>query len=38
LQKAVNKIIANGVYDNILLKWGLQAGAVEKSVVNAASN
>ncbi|CAB4626528.1 MAG: transporter substrate-binding domain-containing protein [Actinobacteria bacterium] len=38
LQKAVNKIIANGVYDNILLKWGLQPGAVEKSLVNAAGN
>jgi hypothetical protein len=38
LQKAVNKIIANGVYDNILLKWGLQTGAVEKSLVNAAGN
>jgi len=38
LQKAVNKIIANGVYDNILLKWGLQTGAVKKSLVNAAIN
>jgi polar amino acid transport system substrate-binding protein len=38
LQKAVNKIIANGVYDNILLKWGLQSGAVKKSFVNAAIN
>jgi polar amino acid transport system substrate-binding protein len=36
LQKAVNKIIANGVYDNILLKWDLQAGSIGKSIINGA--
>ena len=36
LNKAMNELIANGVYDNILLKWGLNAGAIEKSVINSA--
>ena len=38
VQAAVNYLIGNGVYTQILTKWGLQAGAVTTSVVNGATS
>jgi polar amino acid transport system substrate-binding protein len=36
VQAAVNLLISNGVYNQILTKWGLQAGAVTTATVNGA--
>ena len=36
VQAAVNLLISNGVYTQILTKWGLQAGAVTTATVNGA--
>ncbi len=36
VQAAVNLLISNGVYTQILAKWGLQAGAVTQASVNGA--
>jgi polar amino acid transport system substrate-binding protein len=33
---AMKKLIANGVYINILKKWGIQRGAITKPVINGA--
>lgn len=38
VQQAVNALIANGVYSQILTKWGVQAGAVTSSVINGATS
>ncbi|HZM55245.1 MAG TPA: ABC transporter substrate-binding protein [Acidimicrobiales bacterium] len=38
VQAAVNALIANGVYNQILTKWGVQSGAVTSSVVNGATS
>jgi len=38
VQAAVNLLISNGVYTQILTKWGLQAGAVTTATVNGASS
>jgi polar amino acid transport system substrate-binding protein len=38
VQAAVNALIANGVYSQILTKWGVQAGAVTSSVINGATS
>ena len=38
VQAAVNLLISNGVYNQILTKWGLQAGAVPTASVNGASS
>ncbi len=38
VQAAVTSLIGNGVYTQILAKWGLQAGAVTTSVVNGATS
>jgi polar amino acid transport system substrate-binding protein len=38
VQAAVNALIANGVYKEILTKWGVQAGAVTRSVINGATS
>jgi polar amino acid transport system substrate-binding protein len=38
VQSAVNYLIGNGVYTQILTKWGVQSGAVTKSVVNGATS
>ncbi len=38
VQAAVNLLIANGVYTQILTKWGVQSGAVTTSVVNGATS
>jgi polar amino acid transport system substrate-binding protein len=38
VQAAVNALIANGVYTQILTKWGVQAGAVTSSVINGATS
>jgi len=38
VQAAVNALIANGVYNQILTKWGVQSGAVTKSVINGATS
>ena len=38
VQAAVNLLISNGVYNQILTKWGLQAGAVTTATVNGASS
>jgi len=38
VQGAVNQLIANGVYTQILTKWGVQAGAVTSSVINGATS
>ena len=38
VQAAVNLLISNGVYNQILTKWGLQAGAVTTASVNGASS
>jgi polar amino acid transport system substrate-binding protein len=38
VQAAVNLLIANGVYKQILDKWGVQAGAVTTSSINSATS
>jgi len=38
VQSAVNFLIGNGVYTQILTKWGVQGGAVTSSVVNGATS
>ena len=38
VQAAVNALIANGVYGQILTKWGVQSGAVTSSVINGAAS
>jgi polar amino acid transport system substrate-binding protein len=38
VQAAVNYLIGNGVYGQILTKWGVQSGAVTSSVVNGATS
>jgi polar amino acid transport system substrate-binding protein len=35
---AVNALIANGVYSQILTKWGVQSGAITTSTVNGATS
>ena len=34
VQAAVNALIADGVYNQILTKWGLQSGAVATATIN----
>jgi polar amino acid transport system substrate-binding protein len=38
VQQAVNLLIGNGVYAQILAKWGVQSGAVTSSLVNGATS
>jgi polar amino acid transport system substrate-binding protein len=38
VQAAVNYLIGNGVYSQILTKWGVQSGAVTSSVINGATS
>jgi polar amino acid transport system substrate-binding protein len=38
VKAAVNLLISNGVYKQILTKWGVQAGAVTTSVINGATS
>jgi polar amino acid transport system substrate-binding protein len=38
VQAAVNELIGNGVYNQILTKWGVQSGAVTASVINGATS
>jgi polar amino acid transport system substrate-binding protein len=38
VQGAINQLIANGVYTQILTKWGVQSGAVTSSVINGATS
>ena len=38
VQAAVNYLIGNGVYTQILTKWGVQSGAVTSSVINGATS
>ncbi len=38
VQSAVNFLIANGVYHQILTKWGIQAGAVTSALINSATS
>ncbi len=38
VQAAVNYLIGNGVYSQILTKWGVQSGAVTASVINGATS
>jgi polar amino acid transport system substrate-binding protein len=38
VQSAVNLLIGNGVYTQILAKWGVQSGAVTTSVINGATS
>jgi polar amino acid transport system substrate-binding protein len=38
VQSAVNYLIANGVYNKILTKWGVQAGAVTAATINSATS
>jgi polar amino acid transport system substrate-binding protein len=38
VQGAINLLIANGVYTQILTKWGVQSGAVTSSVLNGATS
>ena len=38
VQAAVNYLIGNGIYTQILTKWGVQAGAVTSSVINGATS
>ncbi len=38
VQAAVNELIGNGVYNQILTKWGVQSGAVTSSVINGATS
>ncbi len=36
IQDAINKLIATGVYQKILARWGLQSGAITQATVNQA--
>jgi polar amino acid transport system substrate-binding protein len=38
VQSAINYLIGNGVYTQILTKWGVQSGAVTSSVINGATS
>ncbi|MER5350845.1 ABC transporter substrate-binding protein [Kitasatospora sp. NPDC002551] len=38
VQGAVQSLIADGTYKQILAKWGVEAGAIEKSEINAAKS
>ena len=38
VQAAVNYLISNGVYGQILAKWGVQSGAIASSVINGATS
>ncbi len=38
VQAAVNYLISNGVYHQILTKWGVQSGAVSSSAINGATS
>jgi polar amino acid transport system substrate-binding protein len=38
VQAAVNYLIGNGIYTQILTKWGVQSGAVTSSVINGATS
>jgi len=38
LQKAVQVMIDNGTYKQILTKWGVEAGAIDKATINAATD
>ena len=38
VQGAVNALIANGVYNQILTKWGLQSGATATATINGATS
>jgi polar amino acid transport system substrate-binding protein len=38
VQKAVTLLISNGIYKQILTKWGVQSGAVTTSVINGATS
>ena len=38
VQSAINLLIANGVYKQILTKWGVQSGAVASSAINGATS
>jgi polar amino acid transport system substrate-binding protein len=38
VQAAVNYLIGNGVYTQILNKWGVQSGAITSSVINGATS
>jgi polar amino acid transport system substrate-binding protein len=38
VQSAINLLIGNGVYTQILAKWGVQSGAVTTSVINGATS
>jgi polar amino acid transport system substrate-binding protein len=38
VQAAVNQLISNGVYNQILTKWGVQAGAVTSAQINGATS
>jgi polar amino acid transport system substrate-binding protein len=37
LQKAIQSMIADGTYQQILTKWGVQAGAIKTAQINAAN-
>jgi polar amino acid transport system substrate-binding protein len=38
VRAAVNALIANGVYGQILAKWGQQAGAIPTASINGATS
>ncbi|MER5864092.1 ABC transporter substrate-binding protein [Kitasatospora sp. NPDC002040] len=38
VQGAITALIADGTYKSILSKWGVEAGAVDKSVINGATS
>ncbi|HTZ45896.1 MAG TPA: ABC transporter substrate-binding protein [Jatrophihabitans sp.] len=38
LQKAIQDMMDNGTYTQILTKWGVQAGAITKATINGASS
>ena len=38
VRAAVNLLISNGIYKQILTKWGVQAGAITTSVINGATS
>jgi polar amino acid transport system substrate-binding protein len=38
VQDALKKLIAGGQYKAILTKWGVQAGAITKPVINGATS
>lgn len=38
LQKAIQVMIDNGTYKQILSKWGVEAGAIDKATINGASS